>query len=86
MTTTYLYTYTVNGNSKFPVDMLRHDRCWPASENEALDLQDWLNGRTIVHGVFAVVTFTLRSNQAPTEGRWQSFGWTVAGIEKRKVS
>ena len=72
------YTFRVeniHGHS-FPIDMLRYDGCYPASEhpdsfNIAQRIEDCATG-TIV---------TLRkvwpSGWRPTEGRWSSFGWRV---------
>lgn len=65
--------YEVTGNGQFPFDMLRYDRAWPNSGEDArkIGLTDWLDT------VHRSRTVRLHSNKSPTEGRWNSFGWSV---------
>lgn len=69
---TRLYEYWVTGHGEFPFDMLRHDNCNPITGCDAAKLQcypgdGYLKNRSV----------KLRSHQAPTIGRWSSFGWSV---------
>ena len=59
-------TFTVEGRSHFPVDMLRYDSCWPASTDDALNMLE-TNQRKV----------RLVSGEKPTPARWESFGWFV---------
>lgn len=59
------YTFEVTISGSFPFDMLRYDRCYPASENESIKLSDDYRG---------VRTITLRGATPPTLERWYSFG------------
>lgn len=61
-----VYDYYVSGKGVFPVDMLRHDRCWPA-DGDSVAMFDIRDKRSI----------RLKSYQMPAEGRWLSFGWSV---------
>ena len=40
MPRTYLHRYAVEGTGRFPIDMLRYDGSWPATEHRAP--KDWL--------------------------------------------
>lgn len=66
-----LYSYTVEGHHRFPLDMLRYDRCWPAKQIDVSALDAHPGVRTV--GV--------RSNQPPTVERWASFGWQVSNLK-----
>ena len=58
------YRYTVYGSGTFPLDMLRHDQCWPTDGG---GLEPSREKRTVY----------LASYRAPTNDRWSSFGWIV---------
>jgi hypothetical protein len=72
--------FTVEGNGRFPTDMLRYDRCWPASEKDS-NLISFTNDLQ----VFDIGIETYRKNRkitlkgliGPTIARWASFGWAV---------
>ena len=59
-----LEKFGVEGDGKFPIDMLRYDSCWPHSSID-VDAFNRKGRRTI----------TLASYSAPTIARWESFGW-----------
>ena len=70
------YEYFVTGKGNFPTDMLRHDKCWPATGEDA----------AIVHVTFEdgamfrkPRTIKLWSYREPTIDRWMSFSWAVSG-------
>lgn len=60
--------FTVEGSGSFPIDMLRHDACWPATSKDAFCLEDGSSRRIVLRTDWA---------HAPTIGRWNSFGWRV---------
>ena len=65
--------FTVKGiNTPFPIDMLRHDECWPASVEDAGRLSNTFGFR---HGRRVRWQLTLISNRqnVPSVERWQSF-------------
>lgn len=62
-----VYNYYVTGRGPFPVDMLRHDACWPAGPEDATRLLTEEGERSI--------RFT--SHRPPEPDRWWSFGWSV---------
>ena len=70
-------TFTVAGTGPFPIDMLRHDCCYPARTGDAksieysLDLD--LDGRKR--------RITLISHAHPTVERWNHFGWSIVDGE-----
>jgi len=65
--------FVVEGNGGFPLDMLRYDLCWPASETDSRLIEaskrDEYRGR--------VRAISLKGLKYPTERRWESFGWGV---------
>jgi hypothetical protein len=60
--------------ASFPIDMLRHDRCWPARPEDSVTISASFNP-TPPNGETLIVT--LRGDTEPTLGRWASFGWRV---------
>jgi hypothetical protein len=69
-----LYRYTVVGRGAFPLDMLRRDQAWPATQ-EAI-------GNIFDEDVTRAVSIT--GTLPPTLARWESFGWNVrTPIEER---
>ncbi len=56
----------VRGSGHFPFDMLRYDRCWPATTADAIavDMED-LPDRIV----------TVEGTREFSEARWLSFGW-----------
>lgn len=67
--------YTVRGAWPFPIDMLRYDCCYPATETESGKLTDLLERKTDA-GVIELRLAT-RSERGPTHGRWDSHTWQV---------
>ena len=81
MKSTTVHFFTVEGSSRFPFDMLRYDRCWPATEGESITLAQQAadnTGKRIIG--------LMSTTKPPTEGRWASFGWKVVNSVTRKVS
>ena len=73
----YIYQYHVLGDGNFPMDMLRHDQCWPAYGCDVDKISSAKKGRRYVK---------LRSHKEPTEARWKSFGWHVTtSVEKFEI-
>lgn len=69
--------FTVTGHGVFPFDMLRYDRCFPATERDSHTVEHTTRGR-LATGEARTVTLTMADpKRLPTEARWQSFGWTV---------
>lgn len=68
-----VFEFTVEGKGTFPIDMLRYDSCWPASEGRDVPeiSLSAIQGRQHQHRV------TLIGLREPTVGRWESFGWRV---------
>ena len=83
----YVFTFTVVGRGKFPMDMLRYDECYPRTGADAENIApvDRPVAREVV-----LNTVQDRKHWQPTVGRWQSFGWSVVptlrGYEDEAVS
>jgi hypothetical protein len=76
------YEYVVEGTGQFPWDMLRHDRAWPKSSTEIVNLaphhrSSFLNDKRQVR---------LMGINEPMEARWRSFGWTVIEFDRTSLT
>lgn len=94
MATTYITRFVVvaPAHRRFPLDMLRYDACFPASQEAVSNLIDTMFGgpseRTLaLQGHIEVPAQRVElaryhSGKEPriTEGRWQSFGWEVGWL------
>lgn len=69
-----IHAFRVMGKGSFPLDMLRHDSCWPRGQNDVGVIQESLDERTRID---RTVELSTGSSASPTEGRWESFGWRV---------
>lgn len=63
----------------FPVDMLRYDGCYPASEYFACRIQQSFPPAREYPGEVELIARNSQPRWQPTLGRWESFGWTVVG-------
>ena len=74
-------TFTVHGRGVFPWDMLRYDKCWPATESDSNKLDQY----GLPTDVMSERTITMRGLVGPTFARWRSFNWEVVdlGDERR---
>jgi hypothetical protein len=78
--THYLQRFQVAGRSGFPLDMLRHDHCYPATSHDASSIS-----LAIFH-TGAPLTITLERAvlvggvTSPSFDRWLSFGWQVVNV------
>lgn len=78
-------SFTVEGHGIFPVDMLRYDNCHPVDglscdritlTRDNATAEEYMAPRRI-EMVRYVLAGSSKESQAPTEGRWASFGWVV---------
>jgi len=83
----YITTYAVQGRYSFPVDMLRYDQSFPATQEavSAMHASD-----TIPRvGFVRVELQTIHKYREPalTTARWNSFAWGIVpkSIRTRKV-
>jgi hypothetical protein len=68
-------TFEVEGTGAFPIDMLRYDACYPATEGDSHIIT-----ATMHRGGVTANTVTLKTadpKRPPTVERWRSFGWTL---------
>ena len=72
----WVHRFTVRCGLPFPIDMLRYDACFPATEEDAGKM-----GAT--HGVVEVKLVHRGDSKSwqPSEGRWRSFVCTVIAAE-----
>lgn len=81
MATLYRYPFTVRGQTSFPLDMLRYDRCLAARREDVDAIQECIaNPHAQENWTINLVSYV---NEA-TVARWASFGWTVIEQKKRE--
>jgi len=83
----WIHEYVVEGKYNFPIDMLRYDGSYPADQESVSQIGlagDFRYAKVYEeeHGASPVFKVRLKhitdSKQwAPTEGRWNSFGWKI---------
>lgn len=71
---TTVQRFTVTGTGRFPLDMLRYDSCWPATQTDVHNMSD--HGHAVMGRCPS--TIALETHGEPTSDRWASFGWEVA--------
>jgi hypothetical protein len=89
----YPVTATVEGAGEFPIDMLRYDACWPASERDSAILLDSMNGSGRRKVQLYHYTESAPARLDPrdpeymgarvglTPARWRSFSWRIVSVE-----
>lgn len=84
----YVTTFDVNGESTFPVDMLRYDECFPSRGEDGTEMIHRI-GRD-VERVATAKPIKLRHIGSsalwqPTFERWRSFGWEAGNVTRHKL-
>lgn len=69
--------------TRFPVDMLRYDSCWPKLQEDANVIQ-WAIAGERDEGII-VITLETVGTGAPTVERWRSFGWSIGQDAAEKL-
>ena len=86
----YFIAFSVRGKGKFPLDMLRYDRCCPGKESDTLKIAPTRGGdlgllsEEIVYREIDLCAIAPREWQ-PTRDRWSSFGWEVTCVVKARA-
>lgn len=68
----YFQSFIAVGHGVFPVDMLRYDHCYPASQDAVSAMICERNERSV-----ELARVTNGKPPDPTIARWESFGWRV---------
>jgi hypothetical protein len=72
------YEFEVMGKGVFPIDMLRHDQCFPMGPEDSANMENPYEAVERFGDVRHVrLCAVSHPNFKPTEGRWASFGWPV---------
>ena len=74
------FEYTVEGLGDFPLDMLRHDRAYPADEESVAAIIAGLAWAAVRRRSRDRRLVRLVSEREPTSERWRAFGWTVTRL------
>ena len=74
----YATRFKVRGNFSFPVDMLRYDACYPATQDAVNKMRWQADGET--REVTLMQLHQRKNGAHVTEDRWASFGWEVFEI------
>jgi hypothetical protein len=70
----FVCQFRVTGIGHFPVDMLRYDGCFPLNSDDAVAETDSPGVR---REVCLMMVRAQKVQCKPTEGRWNSFGWSA---------
>lgn len=73
----YLHTISVEGGGEFPIDMMRYDRCWPATEADSGYSYSPIRGGQAGLRTVRVQAHSGTKVSPFTDLRWASFGWRV---------
>jgi hypothetical protein len=74
----YAIKFVVKGAGRFPTDMLRYDRCCPATETDSSCITEH-SSRAQPRRV-NLVRFSQAGKSGPCMRRWESFGWKVTSV------
>ena len=78
--------YSVKGNFRFPIDMLRYDESYPASERDAARIERLREPQvTSNESEINLERIVGDPDQQPCNDRWKSFGWTVAELTTEPI-
>lgn len=77
-----IYRFRVYGRGPFPVDMLRHDCCYPADTTSAFQIMEDASGGIETYRKVREVVLITNMRLGPTVERWRSFGWSCNDIEE----
>lgn len=73
--------FTVEGRGEFPLDMLRYDRCFPRTGDDAEMLRTPAEHLSSPRCVTLIALARDMRYWEPSRGRWASFGWYVLDVE-----
>ncbi len=82
----YLLQFKVTGCGAFPLDMLRYDACYPATQDDVDNLA--ASSELALQGCTRTYTLHRRQllkSETPTVKRWESFLWSCRVMNVRKV-
>jgi len=69
--------FRVEGRTRFPLDMLRYDLCYPRLQEDIEQLEESLHRNDPER----LRVINLRTADCgPTKDRWASFGWAVTKV------
>lgn len=71
----------VTGKGQFPIDMLRHDQCFPIFESDSQIIRDGFSRKADDIRPVVALGHWGPSSWVPTAERWKSYGWTVTHHE-----
>jgi hypothetical protein len=88
----YIISFTVISKkpfNDFPIDMLRYDRCFPATDEDALNISTRIlidgEEKEPVRVKLLKYAETKETGFQISHSRWESFGWTVVEEDVNKI-
>ena len=70
-------TFAVEGADAFPIDLLRRDRCWPATAADAHSIALDFDVDDPAKSHIRYVRLETEAAHAPTRSTWRARGWPV---------
>jgi hypothetical protein len=82
----YKTVYTMAGRGSFPVDMLRRDRCFPATERDSMTIAAADSVASFSRDLANLPKVTLCAyheypDWEPNFSRWASFDWGLVSLQ-----
>ena len=71
------HRFKVRGQTAFPVDMLRYDRCWPETREDSKEIERFVRQEVNATGCVGLLSVSNNSNWRPASDRWRAFGWSL---------
>ncbi len=78
---THYYIAAITCTSHFPIDMLRHEQCWPVTERDAANIENsYTYGQQVEEPIYVIRSNSFRDGW--TEKRWESFGVKLQNVAR----
>ena len=71
------HKFKVRGQRAFPIDMLRYDRCWPATRQDSRQIERFVKQEGDATGCVGLLSVSEESHWRPASDRWRTFGWPM---------
>jgi hypothetical protein len=87
MSKQFIHTFRVQATlGSFPIDMLRYDSCFPATETDSGKIDGTLGFGSSAYGPEPVIALSRvgPASWEPCVERWESFGWSVRPERDRR--
>jgi hypothetical protein len=86
MSKVYAFRFKVEGQGRFPIEMLRYDRCHPNSSMDCEHISFDPEWRSDPPRQVTLTKYGVSKEDLPSKERWETFGWQVVSIASGYIS